>query len=91
MHDLTALRDRLKAALSQPPKEDEPSVSQLAQAVKEVQTSQVIESGPERSESKAISAEEPVTARIRRLMSGISTHDGPTGRVCDADVRTLLR
>lgn len=91
MLDLTALRDRLKVTLSQPPKEDEPSVSQLAQMVKELQASQVIESTTERSESKAVSAEEPVTARIRQQMSGFERDDGLTARACETGSRSLLR
>lgn len=67
MADLTKLRDRLKVALSEAPKEGEPSVSQLANQIKELRESQVVvDMGPQRSESKTVFAEEPVTARIRR-------------------------
>lgn len=46
-----------------------------------LRASQVIESTTERSESKSVSAEEPVTTRIRRRMENFETNDGIAGAI----------
>ena len=75
MHDaylseLTALRDQLKAGLSAAPHESGndagPSVSKLADKIKAIKAANTIEAAPQRVRQKHSSAEEPVTARIRR-------------------------
>ena len=67
--ELTGLRDRLKAGLSQttPEPGTEPrSVSELADRIKALKAGNTIDAAPERTAARRIAAEEPVTARIRR-------------------------
>ena len=68
--ELTALRDQLKAGLSrtshQPDDDEGPSVSELAEKIKALKAANNIEATPQRARQKHSSAEEPVTARIRR-------------------------
>jgi len=70
LSELTNLRDQLKAGLSAPPSEPEnekgPSVSELAEKIKMLKAAHNIEATPQRVRQKSSSAEEPVTARIRR-------------------------
>lgn len=72
---LTALRDQLRVALSgtapEPTTEPSPTASELAEQIKAIQTSNRIEAAPERIGKRRSSAEEPVTARIRRRMEAI--------------------
>ena len=74
LSELTALRDQLKAGLSrtahQPDDEDGPSVSELAEKIKTLKAANNIEATPQRARQKHSSAEEPVTARIRRRVEG---------------------
>lgn len=80
MHDaylsaLTALRDQLKAALSDtnqdPGTEPQPSVSTLADQIKTLKAAHSLEITPERAGKRRSTAEEPVTVRIRRRMEAI--------------------
>jgi len=68
--ELTALRDRLKASLSgsTPETGGEPpaSAAELAEQIKAVRATRMIEATPERTDRRKPSAEEPVTARIQR-------------------------
>ena len=70
LSELTGLRDQLKAGLSgtahQPGNEEGPSVSELAERIKALKAAHSIEATPQRARQKHSSAEEPVTARIRR-------------------------
>ncbi len=70
LSELTSLRDQLKAGLSGTAQvlgdEEGPSVSALAERIKALKAGHTVESTPERSIKRATSAEEPVTARIRR-------------------------
>src|ERR1700690_1351980 len=70
LSELTSLRDQLKAGLSgaahQPEDEEGPSVSELAEQIKSLKAAHSIEATPQRARQKHSSAEEPVTARIRR-------------------------
>ena len=70
LSELTSLRDQLKAGLSgtahQPDTEEGPSVSELAERIKSLKAAHSIEATPQRARQKHSSAEEPVTARIRR-------------------------
>jgi N12 class adenine-specific DNA methylase len=70
LSELTTLRDGLKAGLSgaQPEQGNEPgpSVSELAGRIKALKAAHSIEATPQRVRQKHSSAEEPVTARIRR-------------------------
>jgi hypothetical protein len=68
--ELTALRDQLKAGLSgtaqQPSEPEGPSVSEVADRIKTLKSAHTIEPAPQRVRQKQSTAEEPVTARIRR-------------------------
>jgi N12 class adenine-specific DNA methylase len=68
--DLTTLRDVLKAGLSgmtpESDGEQRPAVSEIAEQIKALTAAQTIEAAPERAGTRRSSAEEPVTARIRR-------------------------
>ena len=65
--ELTGLRDQLKAGLSgAEPQEGAPTVAELAEQIKALRASNSIEAAPERTGTRRVSAEEPVTARIRR-------------------------
>ena len=67
MDQLAALRDQLKAGLSgAEPKEGEPTIAELAERIKALKAENAVEAMPERSGTRHVSAEEPVTARIRR-------------------------
>jgi hypothetical protein len=67
---LIVLRDQLKAGLSasahQSDNEEGPSASDLAEKIKALKAANTIEATPQRVRQKHSSAEEPVTARIRR-------------------------
>jgi hypothetical protein len=82
--ELTALRDDLKAGLSgktpEPqsqsdsaarPGSEPPSVSELAERIKALKAAHNIEATPQRVRQKQSSAEEPVTARIRRRTEAV--------------------
>ena len=67
--ELTDLRDRLKAGLSQAtpePGTELVPVSELADRIKALKAAHTIDAAPERTTARRIAAEEPVTARIRR-------------------------
>jgi hypothetical protein len=80
------LRDQLKHALSNgSPVEDEPSqmsVSGLAERITELKAAPTTEDAPTRtSEQAAASAEEPITARLRRRIQTEETQDPPVASV----------
>jgi N12 class adenine-specific DNA methylase len=68
--ELTALRDQLKSRLSSaahhPGNESEPGVSELADRINVFKAAHNIGLTPQRAREKHSSAEEPITARIRR-------------------------
>ena len=75
LSELTDLRDRLKAGLSQATPETPatsagqahtPPVAELAGRIKSLKAAHAIDAAPERTATRRIAAEEPVTARIRR-------------------------
>src|ERR1700721_2109101 len=70
--ELTLLRDQLKAALSggnSGSDDDEgPSAFGMADKIKALKAANTIEATPQRERQKNSTAEEPVTARIRREM-----------------------
>ncbi len=70
LSELTGLRDQLKAGLSgkapEPDGEAQPAASELAEKIKALKAAHSIEATPQRVRQKHSSAEEPVTARIRR-------------------------
>jgi len=67
---MTTLRDQLKAGLSgsahESGNEAGPSVSELAKKIKAIKAAHTIEATPQRIRKKHSSAEETITARIRR-------------------------
>jgi hypothetical protein len=65
--ELSDLRDRLKAGLSQvTPEPGSTPVAELAERIKSLKSAHTIDAAPERTAPRRIVAEEPVTARIRR-------------------------
>jgi N12 class adenine-specific DNA methylase len=86
LNDLTELRDRLKVKLSatghESGEERGPTASELADSIKALKAANTIEATPQRARQKRSSAEEPVTARIRRRHTevGEAVHnDDPVG------------
>jgi hypothetical protein len=81
--ELTALRDQLKAGLSgtahQQDNEEGPSASDLAEKIKVLKAANTIEATPQRVRQKHSSAEEPVTARIRRRHEAAPPSDQADG------------
>jgi N12 class adenine-specific DNA methylase len=75
LSELTTLRDQLKAGLSRATSESEaeplPPVCELAEKIKTLKAANTIEAAPERVGKRCSSAEEPVTARIRRRTEAI--------------------
>jgi hypothetical protein len=88
---LTSLRDQLKAGLSgaarEPDNEDGPSVSELAEKIRTLKAAHSIDATPQRVRQKHSSAEEPVTARIRRRTEALSA----TSTAIEADDGTSPR
>jgi hypothetical protein len=68
--ELTNLRDQLKAKLSasgqKSGEESGPTASDLAERIKSLRAANTVDATPQRSERKASTAEEPISARIRR-------------------------
>jgi N12 class adenine-specific DNA methylase len=94
LNDLTDLRDRLKRSLSataqQAEEGKEPRSSKLAAKIKALVASHSIEAAPQRDRPKQSTAEEPITARIRRR-KGANTETGQAietgqGPVAEADL-----
>ena len=81
LSELTSLRDQLKAGLSatahDASNENGPTVSELADRVKALKAANTIETTPQRVQSKQASAEEPITARIRKRQEANSASDHP--------------
>jgi N12 class adenine-specific DNA methylase len=111
LSELTGLRDQLKAGLSispHPPESGEgPSVCELAEKIKALKASHTIEATPQRVRQKHSTAEEPVTAQIRRrkesgpspkhsINSDVATETGgannrPTPASLSANPQTLFQ
>ena len=86
--ELTALRDQLKAGLSQAtPEPGTTPVAELAERIASLKAAHTVEAAPERTVSRRIVAEEPVTARIRRRIPAASVAE-PAQEV--APVTTLV-
>jgi hypothetical protein len=70
LSQLTTLRDRLKVGLSgatpEPGSEPLPTVSEVAKLIKSLKAAHTVEATPQRVGKRRSTAEEPVTARIRR-------------------------
>ncbi len=95
LSDLTALRDQLKARLSttahQADNEDGSSLSELAEKIKALKAANNIEAAPQRVRQKHSSAEEPVTARIRRRAAEIPTASPPIESDAALETRPAMR
>ncbi len=93
LSQLTALRDQLKAGLSASAHESGegkgPSVSELAGSIKSLKAANTIEAGPQRVERKVVSAEEPITARIRRRQEANMEVDQPVDQDVSAQPSAL--
>jgi N12 class adenine-specific DNA methylase/predicted RNA methylase len=76
--ELATLRDRLKAGLSQTtPEPGEPTVAELAESIKSLKAAHTIDATPERTASRRIAAEVPVTARLRRRSEAAQAIEPP--------------
>lgn len=78
LSEMTGLRDQLKAGLSatsHQADESGPTVSDLADRIKALKGANTIDAAPQRVQRKHASAEEPVTARIRRRQEEAGQHD----------------
>jgi hypothetical protein len=79
--ELTTLRDQLKTGLSstahEPGKAEGPSVSELAERIKALKATNSIDATPQRARQKHSSAEEPITARIRRRTETLPASTAP--------------
>jgi hypothetical protein len=81
LSELTGLRDQLKAGLSgataEPGAPSPPTVAELAERIKTLKAAHTIEATPQRTGKRSASAEEPVTARIRRRAeAGLASDQG---------------
>jgi len=79
LSELTGLRAQLKTGLSATAyaHDDEaaPSVAEIAERIKALKAAHSIEATPQRARQKHSSAEEPVTARIRRRTEALPTSE----------------
>jgi N12 class adenine-specific DNA methylase len=81
---LTTLRDQLRAGLSgsapDADREGQPSVAELAEEIKALRAANTVEAAPERTGKRQLSAEEPVTTRIRRRAEELAVTEGEGGQ-----------
>ncbi len=77
------LRDRLKVHLSgmnpEPATEPQVTAAELAEHIKALKAAHTIESTPQRAGKRPCSAEEPVTARLRRRTATSAASDPAIG------------
>ena len=78
LKELESLRDRLRLSLSGTPAEGEPTAADLAEKIKALKAANVVEAAPQRTGKRTTSAEEPVTARIRRREAENATDASPS-------------
>ncbi|MCC7290428.1 MAG: DEAD/DEAH box helicase family protein [Phycisphaerales bacterium] len=87
--ELAALRDQLKASLAgkAPESGDKaaPTVSKLAKRIKALMAERTIETAPERTQTRRLDAEEPVTTRIHRRAT-LPSAPGETTTPDDASI-----
>jgi len=80
--ELTSLRDQLKTGLSasshESGNEKGPNASELAEKIKALKVTNSIEAAPQRVRQKQVTAEEPITARIRRRAESLPLSDTAT-------------
>ena len=79
LSELTGLRDQLKAGLSATTElqadATRPTASQLAERIKALKSAHTIDAMPQRAGQKHSTAEEPITARIRRRTEALSASE----------------
>ena len=75
--ELSDLRDQLRAALSGTREEGTPDTAEMAEKIKGLIAANKVDAAPERAGRLATSAEEPVTARIRRALAAKDVPEGP--------------
>jgi hypothetical protein len=79
LSELTTLRDLLKGCLSganpEPGAEPQLGAAEFADRIKTLKTAHTIEATPQRAGKRPCSAEEPVTARIRRRVERSAASD----------------
>jgi hypothetical protein len=82
LSELTTLRDQLKACLAgtnpEPGSEPRATVTELAEQIQKLRAANAVETPPDRPRKSYSSAEEPVTARIRRRMEAALAPQTPT-------------
>jgi N12 class adenine-specific DNA methylase len=78
MKRLAELRDRLRIALSGMQAEE--TAAEVAESIKELRATQIVEAAPERPGQRRDAGEEPVTARIRRRTGERAAADGEGDR-----------
>ena len=92
--ELTSLREQLKAGLSasnhQPDKVEGPSASELAEKIKALKATNTIEATPQRVRQKHSTAEEPITARIRRRAESLPAFDSAVEADAASEAGTAL-
>ncbi len=92
---LTTLRDQLKASLSATVQangeEGKPAATELAERIKSLKAAHTIDATPQRDRPKTTSAEEPVTARIRRRQETNTAFSQPHGIVEARGAETISR
>ena len=73
------VRDGLKAGLAgkapEPGNDSQPTAAELAEKIKALKAAHTVEAAPQRIRQKQVSAEEPVTARIRRRIEAVPLSD----------------
>jgi hypothetical protein len=83
LNDLTELRDQLKSGLSTSARgsdgEKGPTVSDLAERIKMLKAAHTVEATPQRPRQAHATAEEPVTARIRRRQEALPISNQAVG------------
>jgi len=79
LKQLADLRDQLRIGLSgAEPKDGQPTVAELAEQIKALKSAHTVEATPERVTKRRSTAEEPVTARIRRRAEALPASDHGT-------------
>ena len=86
---MTSSRPAFPATARSRANEEGPSVSELAEKIKALKAANTIEATPQRARQKHSSAEEPVTARIRRRTEADSASDPMTGSDVAAEPDSL--
>jgi len=91
--ELARLRDELRHALSIVGGDEKAAqrTADTAEAIKALRSANSIEATPQRSDRRAVSAEEPVTARIRRraAMVGIDPDQGSSADPVEAEATSF--